>query len=175
MTHDPSAVTNLLQLMRYVYKLEYSKCNMILLQINHIHVIRKRDTYEPLRIRVHYDQSVKNLQEEKFNVINSTILPQALDYWRKALRVKPLAVPIRLNRKCANKAFFWRQNGEIHQYCVERCELITTCGEVTVPKTHLDVCRSCDASGSNCGINGIRGDGIEGADFIFYISSTQTD
>jgi len=150
-------------------------------EINHIHleghhVIRKRDTYQPLRIHVHYDESVKNLAEEKFNVINSTILPQALDYWRKALRVKPLAVPIRLNRKCANnKAFFWKQNGQIDQYCVERCELITTCGEVTVPSTHLDVCRSCDPSGSNCGINGIRGDGIEGADFIFYISSTQTD
>lgn len=146
------------------------------------HVRRKRSTYEPLRIRVHYDLSVKNLPDEKFRVINvstnlpeastfeakaeavhsfrmkNTILPQALDYWRKALRVDPLQVPIRLNRyeffvqnilliikyfdrKCANnKAFFHPTiQGTVDQFCVERCELITTCGEVTVPETHLEV------------------------------------
>ena len=27
----------------------------------------------------------------------------------------------------------------INQFCVEKCELITTCGEVTVPETHLEV------------------------------------
>lgn len=49
---------------------------------------------------------------------------------------------VMLIRKCPNnKAFFSIQEttGEIHQHCVERCELITTCGEVTVPETHLDV------------------------------------
>lgn len=29
--------------------------------------------------------------------------------------------------------------GVINQFCVEKCELITTCGEVTVPETHLEV------------------------------------
>lgn len=104
------------------------------------HVIRKRSVYTPLRIKVYYDQSVKNLPEEKFAIINNTILPQALNYWKEALLVKPLGVPIRLNRKCAhNKAFFQNNRGLIQQFCVERCELITTCGEVTVPETHLEV------------------------------------
>lgn len=72
-------------------------------QVTHVslephHVIRKRSTFEPLRIKVHYDQSVRNLAPEKLAVINNTVLPQALDYWRRALLVKPLAVPIRLNR-----------------------------------------------------------------------------
>lgn len=110
--------------------------------LEHHHVIRKRSTFNPLRIKVHYDHSVKNLPAEKFAVINNTILPSALNYWKQALLVKPLGVPIRLNRKCANNKAFFQTNrrGEIHQYCVERCELITTCGEVTVPETHLEVC-----------------------------------
>jgi hypothetical protein len=111
------------------------------IHLEHHHVIRKRSTFEPLRIKVHYDQSVKNLPEEKFAVINNTILPNALNYWKQALLVKSLEVPIRLNRKCANNKAFFQTNGkgEIHQYCVEKCELITTCGEVTVPETHLEV------------------------------------
>lgn len=46
-----------------------------------------------------------------------------------------------LRRKCPNNKAFFSQSisGEIHQFCVEKCELITTCGEVTVPETHLDV------------------------------------
>lgn len=48
------------------------------------------------------------------------------------------------SRKCPNNKAFFSQSisGEIHQFCVEKCELITTCGEVTVPETHLDVSRS---------------------------------
>lgn len=47
----------------------------ILHQINHVHlephhVIVKRETFEPLRIEVFYDQSVRNLPPEKFSVIN---------------------------------------------------------------------------------------------------------
>ena len=115
------------------------------------HVIRKRSVYQPLRIKVHYDQSVKNLPEEKFAVINNTILPQALNYWKEALLVKPLGVPIRLNRKCANnKAFFQNNRGQIQQFCVERCELITTCGEVTVPETHLEVSKVSSLQLSLC-------------------------
>lgn len=38
--------------------------------------------------------------QHNLNVIafQNTVLPQALDYWRRALLVKPLAVPIRLTR-----------------------------------------------------------------------------
>jgi hypothetical protein len=45
-------------------------------------------------------------------------------------------------RKCVNnKAFFLPSTpgSAINQFCVEKCELITTCGEVTVPETHLEV------------------------------------
>ena len=112
--------------------------------------------YTPLRIKVYYDHSVKNLPEEKFSIINNTILPQALNYWKEALLVKPLGVPIRLNRKCAhNKAFFQNNRGQIQQFCVERCELITTCGEVTVPETHLEVSKVYSLQLSLCFKNNV--------------------
>ncbi|CAG2122837.1 unnamed protein product, partial [Medioppia subpectinata] len=71
-------------------------------QVNHIHledkhVIQKRSADQSLRIRVFYDSSVKRIPIEKFQIINNSVLPQALDYWQKALHVKPLHVPIRLN------------------------------------------------------------------------------
>lgn len=85
------------------------------------HVISKRNADQPLRIKVFYDESVKKIPIEKFLIINvslsrshkesfeesfidliesvqNTILPQALHYWERALYVKPLHVPIRLNR-----------------------------------------------------------------------------
>lgn len=35
-------------------------------------------------------------------------------------------------------------------------------------------CRFCDKTGQICEVNTVRGEGIEDADFIFYVSSTQT-
>lgn len=69
-----------------------------------------------------------------------TVLPQALDFWQKALKVRPLRVPIKLSRKCPdNKIFFPPSIKPFHQHCIEQCLNITTCGEVVVPQDHLDV------------------------------------
>ena len=51
------------------------------------------------------------------------------------------------------------------------------CGEVEVPEPHLEVCRVCNSFGQNCKIRGATqpGPGIEGADFVFYISAMETE
>lgn len=52
------------------------------------------------------------------------------------------------------------------------------CGEVEVPEKHLDVCRTCNATGHECKENvraGEAGEGIRNADFIFYVSARQTE
>lgn len=51
------------------------------------------------------------------------------------------------------------------------------CGEVQVPEEHLDVCRTCNATGQDCkdDPNSEPGAGIRNADFIFYVSARQTD
>ncbi|RWS04785.1 leishmanolysin-like peptidase [Dinothrombium tinctorium] len=156
------------------------------MQVNHVHlearhVLKKRNADQPLRIKVFYDRSVHDLPFEKFIVINNTILPKALDYWAKALLVKPLGVPIKLSRKCPNNQAYFPPNNRSHQYCIGACEMVTTCGEVVVPEEHLDVCRVCDRNGAKCKeVNDVDADGenstgIENADFVFYVSSMQTE
>ncbi|KAL1130168.1 hypothetical protein AAG570_013106 [Ranatra chinensis] len=49
------------------------------------------------------------------------------------------------------------------------------CGEVQVPEEHLDVCRTCNAAGMNCSDKGVPGEGILGADFVFYVSAMTTE
>ncbi|XP_064471791.1 leishmanolysin-like peptidase isoform X2 [Ornithodoros turicata] len=138
------------------------------------HIVRKRSISQPLRIRVIYDASVYGLPEEKFVIINDTILPSALAYWERTLNVRPTKVPIRLNRKCKNNQAFSRDH-EPHLYCNEYCEKVTSCGEVVVPEEHLEPCRTCDRTGRLCRtVKGTMGPGIANADFVFYISAMQT-
>ncbi|XP_037082766.1 LOW QUALITY PROTEIN: leishmanolysin-like peptidase [Pollicipes pollicipes] len=61
-------------------------------------------------------------------------------------------------------------------YCKNACEEQTMCGEVEVPKDHLQACRVCNAFGQNCRVaEEPSGEGLTGADFVFYISALETD
>ncbi|XP_065336991.1 leishmanolysin-like peptidase [Cloeon dipterum] len=140
------------------------------------HVIRKRDLDHPLKMLLYYDESVYRLPREKFELINNTILPEAVHFWERALMVRKTANVIRLNRKCVNNQVFFRK-GESHVYCKNACEEKTMCGEVQVPESHLDVCRVCNATGQQCApvTGAVAGAGITNADFVFYISAMETD
>lgn len=51
------------------------------------------------------------------------------------------------------------------------------CGEVAVPEEHLDACRTCNATGKDCGVakGSTPGEGIRNFDFVFYVSAMQTE
>ncbi|XP_075222194.1 leishmanolysin-like peptidase, invadolysin [Lycorma delicatula] len=139
------------------------------------HVMKKREVDQPLRILLYYDESVYRLDEEKFQLINNTVLPEAVHFWEQALMVKKTGSVIRLNRKCENNQVFYRKNDK-YSYCKNACEERTMCGEVQVPEDHLEVCRTCNASGMDCGVvNSSVGPGIIGADFVFYVSAMETE
>ncbi|KAK9497719.1 hypothetical protein O3M35_004387 [Rhynocoris fuscipes] len=138
------------------------------------HIMKKRSIDQPLRIMLFYDESVYNLEDGKFELINGTVLPEALSFWEKALMVRKTENVIRLNRKCANNQVFYRK-GDWYSYCKNACETKTLCGEVVVPEEHLDACRTCNASGMNCTDHGNAGEGIVGADFVFYVSAMETE
>jgi len=139
------------------------------------HSVRKRSIDQNLRIKLYYDESVYKLKKEQFELINDTVLPEAVTYWSKALRVRKTESKIRLNRKCEENQVFFK-SGDPHPYCKNACEPRTMCGEVKVPEEHLEVCRVCNAFGQNCKVKGPRGGkGIEGADFVFYISAMETE
>jgi leishmanolysin-like peptidase len=138
------------------------------------HIIKKRSINQPLRILMVYDESVYRLDEAKFELINNTILPEAVKFWEQALMVRETKEVIRLNRKCESTQVFVK-NSLTH--CIDSCKPITMCGEVQVPEEHLDVCRVCNATGQDCRVdsNSRAGPGIEGADFVFYVSARQTE
>ncbi|CAH2083492.1 unnamed protein product [Euphydryas editha] len=62
------------------------------------HIVKKRSIDQPLRISIFYDHSVYRLEEEKLDMINNTILPEAVRFWEEALKVRKTGGPIRLNR-----------------------------------------------------------------------------
>lgn len=148
----------------------------IFLEDNTTTHVHKRSVSEDLRIVLYYDESVYRLEKEQYSLIHETVLPSAVSYWGKALRVKRSENIIRLNRKCEQNQVFYKQ-GSKHPYCKVACEAETLCGEVQVPEDHLEVCRVCNAFGQNCGIIGSNapGRGIEKADFVFYISAMETE
>ncbi|CAG9855098.1 unnamed protein product [Phyllotreta striolata] len=138
------------------------------------HVLRKRSADQSLRILLYYDQSVYRLDQKRFELINNTILPEAVNFWEKALFVRRTENVIRLTRKCADSRVFVK-DGWTH--CIDTCKEKTMCGEVEVPEDHLDACRICNSTGQNCRIakNFKQGKGIPDFDFVFYVSAMQTE
>ncbi|KAK7869707.1 hypothetical protein R5R35_011777 [Gryllus longicercus] len=138
------------------------------------HVIRKRSPDQPLRVLLHYDESVYRLDQEKFALINDTVLPEAVRFWEAALMVRKAEDVIRLNRKCENNDVFYLGN-DPRPFCKNACESVTMCGEVPVPEEHLEACHTCNATGQACAEGGPPpGRGIVGADFVFYVSALET-
>ncbi|XP_063220729.1 leishmanolysin-like peptidase [Bacillus rossius redtenbacheri] len=139
------------------------------------HSVVKRSINQPLRIVLHYDDTVYRLGREKFELINNTVLPVAVHFWERALMVRKTNNVIRLNRMCRKNQVFFKR-GDPHAYCRNACEARTMCGEVQVPEEHLEACRTCNATGQDCKQSGHgRGPGIADADFVFYVSANETE
>lgn len=111
------------------------------------HVVKKRSATQPLRIALFYDHSVYRLDAEKFELINGTIMPEAVRFWEKTLMVRETGGPIKLNRKCPSRQVFVR-GGRTH--CIDACRVETHCGEVVVPEQHLNPCYICNKTGHDC-------------------------
>lgn len=143
-------------------------------QLEPLHVIRKRSIDQPLRILLVYDESVYRLDSDKFSLINDTILPDAVRFWEQALMVRQTKEIIRLNRKCESSQVFVKNS---LTYCIDSCKPVTLCGEVQVPEDHLDVCRVCNSTGQDCreDPSTSAGIGISNADFVFYVSARQSE
>lgn len=61
------------------------------------HEVRKRSISQPVRILLSYDESVYRLDDEKLDLINNTILPEAVHFWERALMVRETKSTIRLS------------------------------------------------------------------------------
>ncbi|VDN02329.1 unnamed protein product [Thelazia callipaeda] len=135
------------------------------------------DTFQSLRIHLHYDRaSIDRLSPELQLFVNTSLLPEAVNYWQIALAVRPTQIPIRLNRKCLSNLYYMRAH-EKRQSCVLGCKVETSCGEVIIPDEHLFQCRYCTSSYfENCGNMGPPdGIGVPDTDFLLYVSAVLSD
>ncbi|XP_039762788.1 leishmanolysin-like peptidase isoform X3 [Pararge aegeria] len=128
---------------------EHPKADQVIrgVHIEPAHVVKKRSIDQPLRISIFYDHSVYRLEPKKFEMINNTILPEAVRFWEEALKVRKTGGPILLNRKCPTRQVFIR-GGRSH--CIDTCSADTMCGEVKVPEHHLNPCYVCNSTGHDC-------------------------
>ncbi|CAK9304546.1 unnamed protein product [Gordionus sp. m RMFG-2023] len=126
-----------------------------------------------IRIKIHYDSTVSNLPEEKSNIVKA-VFPLAVDYWQKTLMVRNSVPVLRLSPTCRAKEIVTK-NGV--RCCLFGCLKRSRCGEVYIPKDHLQRCKQtllfsnnhCIPSGPN------QGKGLSNTDFVLYVSSGQTD
>ncbi|KAK6018150.1 hypothetical protein OSTOST_16277, partial [Ostertagia ostertagi] len=125
--------------------------------------------FEPLRIYLHYDESVLNLPTEKQL---SSLLPEAAGYWEDVLRVARTEAPIRLRRKCTSSFYYYR-NEKKTVACDRGCRAETNCGETIIPAEHLLQCSYCLTS-DDCYTSGEQGEGVKDADFILYVTAIST-
>ncbi|EFO20021.2 hypothetical protein LOAG_08471 [Loa loa] len=135
------------------------------------------DIFQPLRIHLHYDKiSIDKLTTNIQLFVNTSLLPEAVNYWQAALAVRPTAIPIRLNRKCVSNLYYMRTY-EKRQSCVLGCKIETSCGEVIIPDEHLYQCRYCTSPESqNCGTTGpADGIGVPNTDFLLYVSAVVSE
>uniref|UniRef100_A0A8C6SCF9 Leishmanolysin-like peptidase n=1 Tax=Neogobius melanostomus TaxID=47308 RepID=A0A8C6SCF9_9GOBI len=77
--------------------------------------------------------------------------------------------------QCSTNQYL-RKRDDPHRYCQDACADVTRCGPVIVPQHHLQQCKVCSESGKSCGPSGpADGPGVEGSDFVLYVSGVITE
>ncbi|XP_023192637.1 leishmanolysin-like peptidase isoform X1 [Xiphophorus maculatus] len=128
-----------------------------------------------LKIKIVYDSSVDQLPADKRRLVKDKLFPQAIDYLQRAFSLRRRVGPVLLSRQCATNQYM-RKRGDPHRYCQDACADVTRCGPVVVPQHHLQQCKVCSESGKSCGPAGPPdGPGVEGSDFVLYVSGITTE
>ncbi|XP_057709476.1 leishmanolysin-like peptidase isoform X1 [Corythoichthys intestinalis] len=138
------------------------------------HVMKRSADDQSLKIKIIYDYSVDELPAVKRRLVKDKLFPQAIDYLQKAFFVRHRVSPILLSRQCATNQYL-KKRDDPHRYCQNACANITYCGPVIVPQHHLQQCKMCVESGKSCAPSGSPdGPGVEGFDFVLYVSGIVT-
>lgn len=146
-----------------------------------VHSIRNQPATQNMRFHVTYDKSLRSLNTGRRKLIVQKLIPEALDYFHKTLKVRPTRLPIKLQYMCHNHSYFLKDRKGKHRgnvlFCKKQC-VRTHCGPVIIPQQHLDRCRVCNENGSRCRTSSKnkqqQKQGIKHKDFVLYVSSLQT-
>ncbi|KAK7485081.1 hypothetical protein BaRGS_00023720 [Batillaria attramentaria] len=131
------------------------------------HVIKRRSVNQPLRIHLHFDDSVDALPLRHRDLIRTEV-KKAVRFWEETLMVRPTQAPIRLRRQCLKaRVEYFNQRA----YCDGLCAPTTVCGEITIPPEHLESCYRYDKVQNGPVIDRDAGPGVNETDFILYIAT----
>ncbi|KAM7380031.1 hypothetical protein PAMP_003358 [Pampus punctatissimus] len=149
--------------------------------VHHVYLrperLTKRSSPEDLllKIKIIYDYSVDQLPADKRRLVKDKLFPQAINYLQRAFSVRRRVGPVLLSRQCATNQYL-RKRDDPHRYCQDACADVTRCGPIIVPQHHLQQCKVCSDSGKSCGPWGPPdGPGVEGSDFVLYVSGITTE
>ncbi|ESP02771.1 hypothetical protein LOTGIDRAFT_212290 [Lottia gigantea] len=137
--------------------------------IEPVHIVKKRSINHPLRIHLHYDTSLDLLPPDHVQLLKETAI-EAVSFWSKTLWVRQTAAPIRLKRKCENSHVGYRNQISC---CYEGCSRKTVCGEIEIPNEHLEECNWCDDNREFNDYNSKTG--VSNTDFILYVAAIKSD
>ena len=118
--------------------------------------------WEPIRIKVQYG-NLENHQDPES--LRSELMPQVVEFWQKAMRVRRASTPIRVTLKCDRK---------VEGHCVE-APRTHKCLDVQIPDSLLDSIDLYDcAPGGGPGACTRRetlpsGPGVADADFVLHL------
>jgi leishmanolysin-like peptidase len=143
-----------------------------------VHLVRTQPATQNMRFHVTFDSSLRELNETKRKLIIQKLIPEALDYFHKTLKVRASKLPIRLQHMCRERSYFLKdkkgKNKGATIFCKNAC-VKTYCGPVIIPEQHLDVCRTCNQHGTQCqSQNKQLIKGVKHKDFILYVASLKT-
>lgn len=140
--------------------------------------VRAQPPTQNMRFHVTFDLSLHELDYIKRNLIVQKLIPEALGYFHKTLKVRASKQPIHLQHMCHERSYFLKDKKGKSKgttiFCKKAC-VKTYCGPVIIPLQHLDVCRTCNEHGSQCqSQNKTNTKGIKHKDFILYVASLKT-
>ena len=137
--------------------------------------VRRRKIDQPIRITTIY-RNLSGLQDHQIVKVKH-FLKEAVEYMRRALRVRKTVTVIRLQRRCKNNSYFVNnRTGEDLRYCQIACDSSPPCGFVVPAPRDLEQCRVCDEHGNDCkdatGLENAAGQGYNDTDFVLFVTSS---
>lgn len=138
-----------------------------------------RSDLVPMKIQVHYDESVSSLETKKHDLIVNEIIPTVQQFFESVLSIRRdfTIETFRISRRCPNNTVYYARDveGNPRPYCMDRCENHAICGEMVVPAAHLAGCSYCNSTSKRCLTDhSSGGKGVADAQLLLYVSAKQT-
>ncbi|KAL5517551.1 hypothetical protein EMCRGX_G003113 [Ephydatia muelleri] len=99
-----------------------------------------------------------------------TVTKAAVAYFNQLIKVKPIGIPLLLDRSCSSTSKYVKGI----RYCDNSCAPQTLCVETVVPVDHLQPCRVCKGGQCANSTTDPKSPGVPFTDYILYVTAVNT-